>query len=82
MVRNEITVNGNNMQITAGFPKKMILHTVFVDNTSIYEKICQEAQISVPEETSGGRRRKAWRETQEQVENPGELGSIKDERFE
>ena len=50
------------------FSEKMILHTVFIDNTNIYEKIRQEAPIPVPEETSGGRRRKAWRETQEQVE--------------
>ena len=37
-----------------------------MDNTNTYEKLPQEAQIAVLEKTSGGRRQKAWRETQEQ----------------
>ena len=44
----------------------MVLQKVFIDDTNTYEKLRQEAPIAVREETSGGRRRKAWRETQEQ----------------
>ena len=65
MVRNEITVNGNNMQITVVISEKMILHTVFIDNTNIYEQICQEADA----EKLGVRRRNK--------SNSGELGGMR-----
>ena len=68
LARNEITENVKNMQIAADCPPNMILHMVFNDNTNTYEKLRQEAPIAVREDTSGGRRRKACRETQEQVE--------------
>ena len=48
------------------FHQNMIFHMVFIDNTNTYEKSRQEAPIAVWEETSGGRRQKAWREMQEQ----------------